>query len=102
MPNMTRGGTVYLLTNFTKSTLYTGVTSDLFSRIIEHKSKEYPNSFTARYNVNILVFYESYGTIEEAIKMEKYIKGKSRKWKEELINNRNPEWKDLWDDIKDW
>jgi putative endonuclease len=52
---------------------------------------KYPNSFTARYNLHLLVYFESYSTIEEAISMEKFIKGKSRKWKEDLINQQNPE-----------
>jgi putative endonuclease len=70
--------------------------------VLEHKNKKYPNSFTARYHLTVLVYHESYSTIEEAIKMEKYIKGKSRMWKEELINKKNPKWKDLWEEIKDW
>jgi putative endonuclease len=100
--NMVRGGTVYIMTNFKKTTLYVGVTSDLVSRVLEHKNKKYPNSFTARYNITSLVYYEIYSTIEEAIKIEKYIKGKSRKWKEDLINQQNPKWKNLWYEIKDW
>jgi putative endonuclease len=99
---MVRGGTVYIMTNFKKTTLYVGVTSDLVSRVLEHKNKKYPNSFTARYNITSLVYYEIYSTIEEAIKIEKYIKGKSRKWKEDLINQQNPKWKNLWYEIKDW
>ena len=91
-----------MLTNFKKITLYTGVTSDLVSRILEHKEKRFPGSFSAKYNLNSLVFYEVFASIEEAITREKYIKGKSRKWKEELINKTNPEWNDLWCEIKDW
>jgi len=99
---MVRGGTVYIMTNFKKTTLYVGVTSDLVSRVLEHKNKKYPNSFTARYNLTSLVYYEIYSTIEEAIKIEKYIKGKSRNWKEDLINQQNPKWKNLWHEVKDW
>jgi putative endonuclease len=99
---MTKGGAVYIMTNFQRTTLYIGVTADLLSRITEHKNKIYPQSFTARYNLTILVYYEVFSSIEEAIKMEKYIKGKSRKWKEELINKQNPAWRDLWDEIEDW
>ena len=99
---MGHGGCVYLLTNFKRTTLYTGVTSDLVSRIIEHKQKKYPNSFTSRYNLSFLVYYEILSSIEEAISREKYIKGKSRKWKEDLINSKNKDWKDLWEEIKDW
>ena len=90
------------MTNFKQTTLYTGVTSDLLSRVKEHKNKRYPKSFTAKYNLTKLVYYGSFSSVKEAIEMEKYIKGKSRKWKEELINNQNPDWKDLWDEIKDW
>lgn len=99
---MIRGGCTYIMTNFKRTTLYTGVTSDLLNRVLEHNNKEYPNSFTDKYNLTILVYYETFSRIEEAIDMEKYIKGKSRKWKENLINKKNPDWIDLWDEIKYW
>ena len=51
---MTRGGTVYIMTNVSRSVLYTGVTSDLISRVMEHKTKAHPESFTVRYNVTVL------------------------------------------------
>ena len=98
----TKGGTVYILTNKTKTTLYTGVTSDINSRIRQHKNKFYPRSFSARYNVNNLIYFENFSTIEEAIEREKKIKAKSRKNKEKLINSINPEWKDLSAEIHDW
>ena len=69
---------------------------------MEHKEKFYPQSFTARYNCNKLVYYQFYESIEAAIEREKHIKGKSRAFKLDLINKQNPEWKDLWEDIKDW
>jgi putative endonuclease len=72
------------------------------SRILEHKQKKYPKSFSAKYNLNILVYFESFPSMEEAIEQEKYINGKVRKWKDDLINARNPQWEDLWDEIKDW
>lgn len=97
-----KGGTVYILTNKTKTTLYTGVTSDINSRIRQHKNKFYPRSFSARYNVNNLIYFENFSTIEEAIEREKKIKAKSRKNKEKLINSINPEWKDLSAEIHDW
>jgi len=84
-----------MVTNKPHSTIYTGVTSRLAKRIIEHKNKVYPNSFTARYNVNKLVYYEGFHRIEEAIAREKQIKAGPRKKKEMLINSMNPEWKDL-------
>ena len=101
--NMRKGGTVYILTNVLKSVLYTGVTSDLIRRVKEHKTKVYPDSFTARYNVIYLVYYRNFGSITEAIAEEKRIKAGSRKQKCELINSINPEWKDLWDDdVSKW
>ena len=92
---MKRGGSTYILTNKNNTTLYTGSAEDLFVRINEHKEKFYANSFTARYNINKLVYYKDFTRIEEAREYERYIKGKSRKWKEELISGFNPEWKDL-------
>jgi putative endonuclease len=86
---------IYILTNKSRTTLYVGVTTDLPTRLWEHKTKRYPKSFTARYNVNLLVYYEGFDGIVEAIEREKYIKGKSRKWKEELINKMNPSSEDL-------
>jgi len=97
-----KGGTVYILTNFTNSTFYTGVTSDLLFRIKEHKEKIYPHSFSARFNVTILVYYCSFSTIEEAIDEEKRIKGGSRAKKIKLIQNMNPNWSDLWEEVKEW
>ena len=90
------------MTNKSNEVLYTGVTSDIVSRTMEHKEKFYPQSFTARYNCNKLVYYKFYESIESAIEREKYIKGKSRAFKLDLINKQNPAWKDLWEDIKDW
>ena len=96
---MQYGGSVYIVTNKNRTTLYVGVTSNLAARIQEHREKKYPNSFTARYNLDRLVFYENFTRIEEAIAREKQLKGGSRKKKEELINNLNPEWKDLGDEV---
>ena len=83
-----------------KTALYVGVTSDLRNRIWKHKNKFYENSFTARYNCVVLVWYKYFDYIEESIKEEKRIKGGSRKKKEQLINEFNYEWKDLWLDIE--
>ena len=99
---MEKGGCVYVITNAHHTTFYIGVTSDLHSRIVEHKEKVFPKSFAARYNLNVLVYYELFHTIEEAIEREKQLKGGSRKTKEELINKFNPEWKDLFDVVKYW
>ncbi len=99
---MQKGGIVYILTNKNKTTLYTGVTSDIVIRIQEHRSNEYPWSFSSRYNLYYLIYIESFGSIEEAITREKYIKGKSRKWKENLISEQNPNWDDLTVEVLSW
>ena len=92
---MTPSAWVYIITNKHHTTLYVGITNALPSRLWEHRSKQDPRSFSAKYNLYKLVYYESFELITEAIKREKYIKGKTRKWKEELINTMNPGWKDL-------
>lgn len=99
---MKRGGCIYIMTNLRNTTLYVGVTADLFSRVVDHKEGRNPKSFTARYNLTKLVYYESFRSIEEAIDREKQIKGGSRADKEKLINATNPEWKDLFDEISKW
>jgi len=86
---------VYIMTNDNNTVLYTGVTSDLKERVIRHKSKKHPDSFSARYNIFKLVYFESFGSMGEAIIREKQIKGGSRKKKIELINGINPGWVDL-------
>jgi putative endonuclease len=99
---MKKGGCVYIMTNDRHTTLYVGVTSDLYGRVVEHKEKKYPRSFTARYNLNKLVYYETFHSIEEAITREKLIKGGSRKAKERLIQSMNPDWKDLFEEVGKW
>jgi len=86
---------IYINTNKYHTVLYTGVTSDLYSRIQEHKLRIYPG-FTSKYNVYKLVYFEQYGDINEAIAREKTIKGSSRKRKIKLIDSLNPGWEDLW------
>jgi putative endonuclease len=98
---MIKGGSVYIMTNRHHTVLYTGVTSDLFARICEHRERLYPKSFTARYNLDKLVYYENFHLIEEAIEREKQIKKTARIKKELLISSMNPEWKDLFDSIED-
>ena len=98
---MKHGGCVYIVTNQYNKVLYTGVTAELRARIWEHKTKFYPESFTAKFNCNKIVWYEVFLRIEEAIEREKQIKGGSRKDKEALIQKLNPTWKDLWEDIQD-
>ena len=94
-----RGGCVYITTNKLHTVLYTGVTSDIAGRIWEHKNKVYPNSFTAKYNCDKLVYYFFYSRIDEAIAFEKAIKGGSRKSKMKLVESINPEWIDLYDEL---
>jgi putative endonuclease len=81
---------VYILTNKAKTVLYTGVTNNLRRRLEEHNEKLNPNSFSARYNVEFLVYYERFGWIQQAIAREKEIKLLRRDLKLELIKDFNP------------
>lgn len=99
---MIHGGCVYILSNLYHTVFYVGVTADLFTRITEHKEKIYPYSFTAKYQVNKLIYYETFYSIEEAIEREKQIKKYSRIKKVALIMKFNPEWRDLYEEIKYW
>ena len=104
---MKKGGSVYIVANQRRTTLYVGVTSNLPRRIWQHKTKFYPSSFTARYNCDQLVYHEAHPTIVEAIAREKQpgrrsLKAGSRKKKLALIHRLNPEWRDLYEDIKGW
>ncbi|MCL3779165.1 GIY-YIG nuclease family protein [Prolixibacteraceae bacterium JC049] len=86
---------VYILSNKNNTVLYVGVTSDLKQRMFEHKTRMHKNSFTARYNVDKLVYYEQFRNIEEAIACEKQLKKGSRQKKEDLVNAFNTLWIDL-------
>lgn len=90
------------MTNAHHTTLYVGVTSDLFIRVIKHREKVYPKSFTAKYNLTKLVYYEVFHSIEEAILREKQLKAGSRTNKIVLIHSMNPEWRDLFDEVSKW
>ena len=68
---MEKGGYVYIVTNAHRTTLYIGVTAKLLSRIDQHRQHFYKNSFTDRYNLELFVFYEGYGRVEDAIGREK-------------------------------
>ena|SRR5450631_2558762 len=94
---MEKGGYVYILSSKGKR-LYTGVTSQLQVRVVQHKEKKDPKSFTARYNIDQLVYYEVFGTISEAIAREKAIKDMDRIVKIRLIVALNPTWQDLSED----
>jgi len=85
---------VYMLASRRNGTLYTGVTNDLSRRAAEHKSKTIPG-FTKQYGVDILVWYEIHGDINDAITREKQIKGWNRAWKIRLIEKDNSGWNDL-------
>jgi putative endonuclease len=85
---------VYIMTNKMRTVVYTGVTSDLITRVFQHKLKVV-SSFTSRYNLNSLVYYEEYSDAYNAITREKQIKSWSKKRKNELINGMNPGWDDL-------
>ena len=87
-------GQVYILTNKNNKVLYVGVTSDLVKRVWQHRNG-FVSSFTKRYNVHKLIYFEIYDSIEEAIIREKQLKAGSRRKKETLINNMNPEWNDI-------
>ncbi len=94
-------GFIYIVTNKYNNTLYVGVTSNLPKRILEHIEKRYENSFSARYNLNKLVYYEQFQMIGDAIAREKQLKAGSRATKLNLIKEFNPLWNDLFDEIKD-
>jgi putative endonuclease len=90
---------VYMMASGKRGTLYTGLTSDLVTRVWQHRTHAIPDSFTARYNVTRLVWFEERGSAENAITREKRMKEWRRAWKVELIEAANPGWDDLWDSI---
>ena len=83
------------MANRRRGTLYIGVTADLFHRIYEHKNG-LVEGFTKKYNIHTLVYYEEFGSIEDAILREKKLKRWNRKWKIELIEGNNSYWRDLY------
>lgn len=89
---------VYLLASKRNGTLYIGVTSDLIRRVWQHKNKALAG-FTKRYDLNKLVYYESFANVNLAIRREKRLKEWQRNWKLNLIESINPEWKDLYFEI---
>ena len=90
---------VYILSNSHKNVIYTGVTNDLIRRVYTHKQHLDKKSFTSRYNVENLVYYEVTSNIEAAIAREKQIKSWNRKRKNKLIESKNPNWIDLYESI---
>lgn len=95
---MNKQGYIYIITNTNNTVLYIGVTSNLSGRIFQHKNKVI-DGFSKRYNLTKLVYYEVFDDITSAITREKYLKGKTRKFKNEIIEKFNPEWNDLYDSI---
>jgi putative endonuclease len=95
---MEKGGYIDVMTNKNKSTLYIGVTNDLKRRILEHRIHYDKNSFTSKYNLEQCIYYEYFSDIQQAIAREKQLKNWNRKKKEILIQNMNPQWKDLFED----
>ena len=89
---------VYILASKRNGTLYIGVTANLIKRVYEHKN-HLVDGFTKKYNVHNLVYYETTEDISSAIRREKQIKKWKRKWKIELIEKKNPNWRDLYFDL---
>ena len=92
-------GFFYIMTNAHHTVLYCGATDDLYKRVQEHKNGIYTDSFTSRYNIDKLVYFETYSLIGDAFSREKQIKGGSRKKKIQLIDSINAEWKDLFEKL---
>ena len=89
---------VYILASRIGGTLYIGVTNDLVRRVFEHKSK-FVRGFTKKYDVSRLVYFEQYDDIQVAIPREKQLKKWNRAWKVRLIEEKNPNWDDLYPGI---
>ncbi|MBI4709466.1 MAG: GIY-YIG nuclease family protein [Candidatus Portnoybacteria bacterium] len=89
---------VYILAGKRNGALYIGVTSDLKKRVWEHKNNII-EGFTKKYKVHGLVYFEQTNDIRSAIRKEKQLKKWNRKWKLDLIEKSNPEWRDLYDDL---
>ena len=90
---------VYILATNDNKVIYTGVTNNMLRRVYEHKNSFDPKSFTSRYHINKLVYYECTTDINAAIAREKQIKGWSRKHKNKLIESKNPKWNELYESI---
>ena len=86
---------VYILSNRSRTVIYVGVTNDLVQRLLQHRRKENPESFAARYRLNRLVFFQRFRDIRDAIAYEKKLKGWSRAKKNALIEKENADWNDL-------
>lgn len=90
---------VYILTNANKNLIYIGVTNNLIRRVYEHKHHLDKGSYTARYNIDQLVYFEETSDVEAAISREKQLKGWNRARKNRLVESKNSEWKDIYTQI---
>jgi len=90
---------VYIMTNQQQTTLYTGITNDIYRRVNQHKSGK-GSKFTSKYHLTMLVYFETFDYVDEALAREKQIKGGSRQRKIDLINEINPDWEDLFDQLQ--
>jgi putative endonuclease len=95
---MSRRYFVYILANCPKGVLYIGVTNDLARRVWEHKTRA-AKGFTSKYGVTMLVYFEEYASILEARERERVLKCWRRAWKFKLVEQMNPSWQDLYDDL---
>ena len=95
---MARQPAVYILASRRNGTLYVGVTSDLVKRIWHHRNIS-AEGFTSKYSVHRLVYFESHNTMLDALSREKRLKKWHRSWKLKIIEEQNPQWLDLWDQI---
>ena len=89
---------VYILATGKRGTLYIDVTSNLLARTWQHR-EHMIDGFTKRYNVTLLAWYELHGTMDTEILREKQLKKWNREWKLRLVQESNPDWRDLWNDI---
>jgi len=95
---MAKGGWVYIMTNGAHGTLYIGVTANLSARVTQHREGR-GSEFCAKYGLTRLVYAEPHERIEDAIAREKAMKKWKRQWKLRLIRERNPDWRDLYDEL---
>jgi putative endonuclease len=91
---------LYIITNKNEGVLYIGITNNLKRRIYQHKNKVHKSTFSARYNLDKLVYFEIFDSKDEALLREARMKKWNREWKMNLIKSFNPEWKDLYSEIK--
>ncbi|MEQ8582940.1 MAG: GIY-YIG nuclease family protein [Marinoscillum sp.] len=96
-----KGGYVYIVANQYRTTIYIGVTSNLYARAYQHRNGE-GSEFTQKYQCYYLVYFEFHDRIDAAIAREKQLKKWKRDWKDRLIAEFNPTWRDLFDDVSDY